>query len=114
MQIGGFHAEGGRFVDRLTRLAPYVPLRLLPTGFAGHGRAPDWRVHLADNAVLKGGGLEVGAGWNQERQAGDFIAIELDCPSFPRPVRANLLRSHRDSDAHVLLWAPRLRRPKAE
>jgi len=113
MQIGCFDAEGDGFVGHLTTLTLDVPLRLLPTGFAGHSRAPDWRIHLADDAVPEGIGLEVGFGWNNERHAGDFIAIQLDCPSFPRPVRANLLRSHRDSDAHVLLWAPRLRSPKA-
>jgi uncharacterized protein (DUF736 family) len=114
MQIGCFEQSGDGFVGRLLTLTLDVPLRLVPTGFAGHGRAPDWRIHLADDGAPEGIGLEVGSGWNHDGKAGGFIALQLDCPSFARPVRANLLRSHRDDAAHVLLWSPRLRRPKAE
>ncbi|MBB3862745.1 uncharacterized protein (DUF736 family) [Novosphingobium hassiacum] len=114
MQIGCFDKDGDGFVGCLTTLTLDVPLGLVPTGFTGHGRAPDWRVHLAADATSAGFGLEVGSGWNHDSKAGSFIAVQLDCPSFPRPVRANLLRSHRDGEAHVLLWSPRLRRHKAQ
>jgi uncharacterized protein (DUF736 family) len=114
MQIGYFFQDGDAFVGRLRTLTLDVALRLVPTGFTGHGRAPDWRVHLADDSALEGIGSEVGSGWNHEGKAGTIVTIQLDCPAFARPIRANLLRSNRGDDGHVLLWSPRLRRPKPD
>ena len=114
MQIGCFAQDGDGFVGRLRTLTLDIALRVVPTGFTGHGRAPDWRVHLADDNAPEGIGSEVGSGWNHEGKAGAFITLQLDCPAFARPIRANLLRSNRGDDGHVLLWSPRLRRPKAE
>src|SRR3546814_14129804 len=49
--------------------------------------------------------------WTHKRATiGDYIKIQLDCPSFSRPVRANLLPSTHNDDEHVLLWSPRMRR----
>lgn len=114
MQIGCFRQDGDGFVGGLRTLTLHVLLRLVPTGFSGHARAPDWRVHLADDSAAEGIGPEVGSGWNHEGKTGAFITIQLDCPGFARPVRANLLRSSRGDDGHVLLWSPRLRRPKPD
>ncbi len=114
MQIGCFQAAGDGFAGRLQTLTLDVALRLVPTGLTGHGRAPDWRVHLADADTPDGIGPEVGSGWNHEGKSGAFVTLQLDCPGFARPIRANLLRSNRDEEPHVLLWSPRLRRPRAE
>jgi uncharacterized protein (DUF736 family) len=114
MQIGYFHGQGDGFTGRLRTLTLDVALRLVPTDFAGHERAPDWRVHLSAADAPDGIGLEVGSGWNHEGKGGRFVTLQLDCPGFARPIRANLLRSHRDEEAHVLLWSPRLRRPRAD
>ncbi|WP_242129824.1 DUF736 domain-containing protein [Sphingobium sp. Sx8-8] len=114
MQIGCFRAEGDGFAGRLQTLTLDVALRLVPTGFTGHGRAPDWRVHLADADAPDGIGPEVGSGWNRDGKSGAFITLQLDCPGFARPIRANLLRSNRGDEGHVLLWSPRLRRPNAD
>lgn len=114
MQIGCFRQDGDGFSGRLRTLTLDVALRLVPTGFIGRERAPDWRVHLADNSVSEGIGPEVGSGWNHDGKAGGFVTLQLDCPGFARPIRANLLRSNRGEEGHVLLWSPRLRRPKAE
>ena len=114
MQIGSFHQADDRFVGVLRTLTLDVELQLVPTGLTGHARAPDWRVHLADAEAPDGIGSEVGSGWNHHGKAGAFITLQLDCPGFARPIRANLLRSNRGDEAHVLLWSPRLRRPKAE
>ena len=115
MQIGCFRADGDGFVGRVQTLTLDVAVRLIPTGFVGHGRAPDWRVHLDDKTHPECIGIEVGSGWTHKRPTiGEYITIQLDCPSFPRPVRANLLPSTQAGEEHVLLWSPRLRRPKAE
>lgn len=114
MQIGCFQNEGDGFVGRLQTLTLDVALRLVPTGFTGHGRAPDWRVHLSDADAPDRIGPEVGSGWNHDGKSGAFVTLQLDCPGFARPIRANLLRSNREEEAHVLLWSPRLRRLRAE
>ncbi len=114
MQIGCFYPEGDGFAGRLQTLTLDVALRLIPAGFTGHGRAPDWRVHLSDAQAPGGIGPEVGSGWNHEGKRGAFVTLQLDCPGFARPIRANLLRSNRGEEAHVLLWSQRLRRPKAD
>lgn len=114
MQIGCFHPEGDGFAGRLHTLTLDVALRLVPTGFTGHGRAPDWRVHLADADAPDNIGPDVGSGWNNDGKSGAFVTLQLDCPGFARPIRANLLRSHCAKETHVLLWSPRLRRPKGE
>src|SRR3546814_14206965 len=66
MQIGCFKEDGDGFAGRLRTLTLDVALRLVPTGFTGHDRAPDWRVHLADNGAPETIGPEVGSGWNHE------------------------------------------------
>lgn len=114
MQIGYFHEDRDGFAGRLHTLTLDVALRLVPTGFTGQERAPDWRVHLADGSTPDGIGPEVGSGWNHEGRTGAFVTVQLDCPGFARPIRANLLRSNRGEEGHVLLCSPRLRRPKAE
>lgn len=112
MQIGCFQREGDGFTGRLHTLTLDVALRLVPTGFTGHERAPDWRVHLSDADTPDTIGPEVGSGWNHDGKSGVFVTLQLDCPGFTRPIRANLLRSKHDQQAHVLLWSPRLRRPR--
>ncbi|HEX7389129.1 MAG TPA: DUF736 domain-containing protein [Acidiphilium sp.] len=115
MQIGRFRADGAGFVGRVETLTLDIAVRLVPTGFVDHGRAPDWRVHLDDEARPGCIGLEVGSGWTHNRPTiGHYIKLQLNCPSFARPVHANLLPSKQADDEHVLLWSPRLRRPKAE
>ncbi|MCW2387138.1 uncharacterized protein (DUF736 family) [Sphingobium sp. B11D3B] len=114
MQIGCFQSQGDGFTGRLQTLTLDVALQIVPTGFSGQERAPDWRVHLRDADAPDGIGPEVGSGWNHEGKSTTYIALQLDCPGLIRSVRANLLRSKQDENAHVLLWSPRLRRPKAE
>ncbi|MEO7470444.1 MAG: DUF736 domain-containing protein [Sphingobium limneticum] len=114
MQIGCFRENEDGFAGRVRTLTLDIALRLVPTGFDGHGRAPDWRIHLADDSAPESIGPEVGSGWNHEGKAGTFVTLQLDCPGFARPIRANLLRSNRGDDGHVLFWSPRLRRPKPD
>lgn len=114
MRIGCFRIEGVGFIGRVRTLTLDVAVRLVPTGSADRDNMPDWRVHLDDETQPDGIGAEVGAGWTHSRPTiGQFIKVQLHCPSFPRPVRANLLPSTRRSGENVLLWSPRLRSPKA-
>lgn len=101
MQIGRFRALGGGFVGRLQTLMLDLPLRLVATQ-RDNDKAPDWRVHLDDD----GGGPEIGSGWTHERNGGaNFIAVQLDCPTFAHPLRANLVPARGEQDVHLLLWS---------
>ncbi|WP_342251546.1 DUF736 domain-containing protein [Sphingomonas sp. OTU376] len=110
MQIGTFTQSPDGYAGRLQTLTLDVALRLVRLSSPGAERTPDWRIMLeaADGTV------EVGAGWSHRSdKAGDYVAVQLDCPTFPRPIRANLLRSPAQDGEHLLLWSPRVRRPKA-
>lgn len=110
MQIGRFHKIGVGYAGRLQTLALDVPLRLVPIQ-SDKEKAPDWRVHQGDN----GEGPEIGSGWTHERDGGsNFIALQLDCPTFARPLRANLVPALGESDAHVLLWSRPARSKRGE
>lgn len=111
MQIGRFARVGNSYVGQLETLALNVPLRIVPVADPGAERAPDWRVHLDDsNAVA-----EIGAGWTHEREGGgSCITVQLDCPTFARPLRANLLPSRTQDEVHVLLWARQKRRQRED
>lgn len=109
MQIGSFQFVGDAYVGRLQTLALDVPLRIVPIANPGTENAPDWRVHLDDNTA----GQEVGSGWTHEREGGgSFITVQVDCPTFDHPLRANLLPSWTQKDAHVLLWSRHARRSR--
>ena len=115
MQIGCFRRDADGFIGRVRTLALDVSVRLIPTGFAKHDRAPDWRIHLVEDGASGAIGPEIGSGWQHERkEGGSYVTIQFDCPSFPRPLRANLLPSKHDDDAYRLLWSPRSRRPRAQ
>lgn len=110
MQIGRFHQVGTGSAGRLQTLALDVPLRLVPTQRQSD-KAPDWRVHQGDN----GDGPEIGSGWTHEREGGgSFIAVQLDCPTFSRPLRANLVPARGEPDGHVLLWSRQPRRARGD
>jgi uncharacterized protein (DUF736 family) len=112
VQIGCFRVQGAGFIGRVQTLTFDVAIRLVPTGFVDNGQSPDWRLHLDDETRPDRVGTEVGAGWTHTRQTGDYMKIQLHCPSFPGPLRANLIPSTRDDNEHLLLWSPRPRRPE--
>ena len=115
MQIGNLHKTANGFFGRIHSLTLERVVHLVPVSNKDNAKAPDWRLHLDDDAWPEGIGHEIGAGWTREGgKVSAFIAVQLDCPGLPRSVRANLLPSQRGDDEHVLLWSPRLRAPKAE
>ncbi|TPG52586.1 DUF736 domain-containing protein [Sphingomonas glacialis] len=111
MQIGRFARIGDTYVGQLETLALTVPLRIVPVADPGGERAPDWRVHLDDGNAA----AEIGAGWTHEREGGgSFITVQLDCPTFTRPLRASLLQSRTQDEVHVLVWARQKRRQRED
>ena len=62
--------------------------------------APDYRVHIDDDD-----GPEIGAGWKRiGERAGEYIALVIDDPTLPQPIRANLFRDD-DKSAWSLHWS---------
>ena len=56
---------------------------------------------------------EIGAGWKRTgERAGDYVALQIDDPSFVQPLRANLFND--DGTGHVLVWSRPSRHDKAD
>ena len=95
-QIGQFTREKTGFAGRIQTLMFIADVALVPAEASDAENAPDYRIHLGgpgDSEI----GPEIGAGWKRTGEsAGEFIALVIDDPAFPQPIRANLFR---DDDA---------------
>ncbi len=101
MQIGEFTRTASGFTGRVTTTTLDFELALLPADASDTEGAPNYRIHLGSD----GEGPEIGAGWDRNgERAGHYVAVQLDCPSFVQPLRANLFRSGADEPAHHLVW----------
>jgi uncharacterized protein (DUF736 family) len=74
--------------------------------------APDYRVHAFDDEQRNR--PEIGAGWKRTgEKAGEYVALLIDDPAFPQPIRANLFRDDDAGNAWSLHWSrPRDRAEK--
>ena len=100
-QIGIFTRTADGYQGRLHTLTLDIELALVPAEPSEADNAPDWRVRLGD-----GDGPEVGAAWNRTgERAGGYLSLQLDDPSFARPIRANLFKSPDETDVHHLVWS---------
>jgi len=99
-QIGAFKRTRTGFSGRIRTLGLDAELILVPAGHTDAENAPDYRIHLGDDD-----GPEVGAGWKRTgEKAGDYVSLQLDDPSFPQPIRANLFQADDKGGAFTLLW----------
>jgi uncharacterized protein (DUF736 family) len=99
MQIGTFRATADGYAGRLICLTLDVELTLVPAEHSDADNAPDYRVMRSSGDDAH----EVGAGWNKVgERAGDYVAVQIDDPSFVQPLRANLFQA--DPTTHILLW----------
>jgi uncharacterized protein (DUF736 family) len=107
IKIGEFHAQGDGYSGRLVTLGIDVALTLVPAPRSDTANAPDYRVHADEDAD----GPEVGAAWKRTgERAGAYVAVVIDDPQFPRPIRANLFRPAIDGQPHLLFWQRNRRR----
>ncbi|MEQ1515862.1 MAG: DUF736 domain-containing protein [Usitatibacteraceae bacterium] len=99
-QIGQFTRTKTGYSGQLRTLSLDLTLTLSPSDVSDAENAPDYRIHLGDED-----GPEVGAGWKRTgEKAGDYVAVQLDDPSFTQPLRANLFQSLDDKSAWGLYW----------
>lgn len=99
-QIGSFIRNTNGFSGRLRTLSLDIELTIVPADHSDTENAPNYRVHAGDED-----GPEVGAGWTRTgEKAGEYVALQIDDPGFPQPIRANLFQSGSDRSAFHLLW----------
>ena len=99
-QIGEFTRETAGFVGRVHTFTLFREITIVPAEPSDADNAPDYRVHNGNEE-----GLEIGAGWKRTgERAGDYIALVIDDPALPQPIRANLFRSDDGGASWSLHW----------
>ncbi len=102
MMIGQFRASQDGYSGRISTLGIDAEISIVPAQPSDADTAPDWRILRGDSDSF----VEIGAGWNRTgERAGAFIAVQIDDPHLPAPLRANLFRSTHDDAEHHLLWS---------
>jgi uncharacterized protein (DUF736 family) len=99
-RIGTFVRTQQGFSGRLQTLSLDIELTLVPEERSVTENAPNYRIHAGDEE-----GRKVGAGWARTgEKAGEYIALQIDDPTFAQPLRANLFQSGGDRSTYHLLW----------
>lgn len=103
-QIGIFTEAENGFVGRIHTFTHCREVGILPAEPSDAENAPDYRIHLRHDEGIKVG-PEIGAGWKRTgERAGNFVALIIDDPALPQPVRANLFRDSADGVSWSLHW----------
>ena len=103
--IGHFtRDESGGFIGNLDTLLLHQDIIILPAEPSDAENAPDFRIHLRHDEGVEVG-PEIGAGWKRTgERAGDYIALVIDDPALPQPIRANLFRDDDGGASWSLHW----------
>jgi len=109
-QIGQFTREANGFFGRIHTLTLDIELTILPAEPSEVENAPDYRIVRGTED-----GPEVSAGWTHTSdKAGEYISLQVDCPTLDEPMRARLFRNGDDATSWTLHWnRPRDRSEKA-
>jgi len=112
-QIGEFRREETGFIGNLLTLLLVQDIIIVPAEPSDTENAPDYRVHVFD-AMSNETTAEIGAGWKRTgEKAGEYVALLIDDPTFPQPIRANLFRDDDAGNDWSLHWSrPRDRAEK--
>jgi len=104
-QIGQFTRDEAGFIGNLATLLLHQDVIIVTAEPSDAENAPDYRVHLFD-AMSNETAAEIGAGWQRTgEKAGEYVALLIDDPSFPHPIRANLFRDDDAGSAWSLHWS---------
>lgn len=109
IQIGEFTRTDAGYSGRVQTLSLKLNIAIVTAEASDADNAPDYRVHADSDE-----GPEIGAGWKRSSEkAGEFVSIQLDDPTFPQPIRANLFQNGGDKASWSLHWSrPRDRAEK--
>ena len=103
--IGQFIRENDGFIGHLTTLSLHQDVIIVAAEPSDAENAPDFRVHVLDTNSNETG-AEIGAGWKRTgERAGEYIAVVIDDPALPQPVRANLFRNDDAGKDWSLHWS---------
>ena len=104
-QIGEFTRDEAGFVGHLATLSLHQDIIIVAAEPSDAENAPDYRVHLFDG-MSNETGPEIGAAWKRTgEKAGEYVALLIDDPAFPHPIRANLFRDDDAGKAWSLHWS---------
>lgn len=104
-QIGQFTREQSGLAGRIETLTLFRDIAVVPADPSDAENAPDYRVHVRDDGSNENG-LEIGAGWKRTgERAGEYVALLIDDPALPQPIRANLFRDDDADNAWSLHWS---------
>ena len=103
--IGQFIRENDGFIGHLTTLSLHQDIIIVAAEPSEAENAPDYRVHVLDT-MSNETGAEIGAGWKRTgEKAGEYVALLIDDPTFPQPIRANLFRDDDAGNTWSLHWS---------
>jgi uncharacterized protein (DUF736 family) len=109
MKIGFFLPADGGYAGHITTLTLDISVVLLDAEPSDTENAPDYRLIAGDDDEAR----EIGAAWKRDGdKAGDYLAVQLDDPSFVQPLRANLFKG--EGNGHVLIWSRPSKRDNAD
>jgi uncharacterized protein (DUF736 family) len=113
-QIGQFTRQTTGFAGNLETFTLFRDVVIVPAEPSDAENAPDYRVHASDDGKAEPG-PEIGAGWKRTgERAGEYIAVLIDDPALPQPIRANLFQNGDDKTSWSLHWSrPRDRAEKS-
>ncbi len=104
-QIGQFARDEAGLIGNFETLLLYQDIIIIPTEPSDAENAPDYRVHVFDGMNNETGPV-IGAGWKRTgEKAGEYVALLIDDPTFPHPIRANLFRDDEAGNAWSLQWS---------
>ena len=103
-QIGQFTRDKTGFAGRIETFTLFRNVVLLPAEQSDAENAPDYRLHATDDGNAEPG-PECGAAWKRTgERAGEYLALLIDDPALPQPIRANLFRDDDTGAAWSLHW----------
>jgi uncharacterized protein (DUF736 family) len=104
-QIGTFTRDEAGFIGHLTTLVLNQDVIIIAAEPSDAENAPQYRVHLFDGKNNEPA-AEIGAGWKRSgEKAGEYVAVLIDDPTFPHPIRANLFGDDDAGNAWSLHWS---------
>jgi uncharacterized protein (DUF736 family) len=108
-QIGKFSPDEAGFLGHLTTLMMAQDVLIVAAEPSETENTPQYRVHIIDCETGEAG-AEIGAAWKRTgERAGEYLALVIDDPALPQPIRANLFRDDDAGNAWSLHWS---RQPK--